>query len=260
MTPLPDNIFSDISAAIIQFFTANGAFFQSLGQREFYLLVALSIFLFGAETILAGFHEDRFVRLIFTILVVASLLSMYPGFYHLVTGETKYLSTRLEAGQNEMLQTKLNQAAVGTEVPSIANVLGMFWYVVLIILIGLERFMCFAVIGFSYMAQAVTIILGPLFLPWAIMPSLEWIAHSWFRSFIQYSFYGVVASAMVYLNALVMLQFFGANPFPWDVNRLPVLVIQFSTIVGVCMYSLVHIPSLTNSLFSGRSGESLLRR
>ncbi|MDQ6704586.1 MAG: hypothetical protein M3Z85_01345 [Acidobacteriota bacterium] len=260
MISLPDNVFSDISAAILKFVTANGTFFQALGQREFYLVVALAIFIFGTETILAGFHQDRFVRLVFTILIVASLLSMYPSFYHLINNETTYLSTRLEAGQNEMLQQKLNQAAVGTEVPSIANVLGMFWYVVLILLIGAERFMCFAVIGFSYMAQAIAIILGPLFLPWAIVPSLEWLAQSWFRSFIQYSFYGVVASAMVYLNALVMLQFFGANPFPWEVNRLPVLVIQFSTIVGVCMYSLVHIPSLTNSLFTGRSGESLVRR
>ena len=52
-------------------------------------------------------------------------------------------------------------------------------------------------IAFGLIASAVCGLLGPIFVPFFIVPKLEWLFWGWLKSFIQYSFIPVVAIAFL---------------------------------------------------------------
>ena len=52
-------------------------------------------------------------------------------------------------------------------------------------------------IAFGLIASAVCALLGPIFVPFFIVPKLDWLFWGWLKSFIQYSFIPVVAIAFL---------------------------------------------------------------
>ena len=113
------------------------------------------------------------------------------------------------------------------------------------------------VIAYGFIATAVCVLVGPVFVPFFIVPKMEWLFWGWFRCFIQYAFYQVIAAAVVYVIGNLML---GALRLPPAgtlstvqlVAWFPVLFITFLASI----YVLLKIPSLTNHIFSGTAGGS----
>ena len=52
-------------------------------------------------------------------------------------------------------------------------------------------------IAFGLIASAVCALLGPIFVPFFIVPKLDWLFWGWLKAFIQYSFIPVVAIAFL---------------------------------------------------------------
>ena len=61
------------------------------------------------------------------------------------------------------------------------------------------------IIGFGLIAQAVLLLVGPVFVPFLVVPKMDWLFWGWFKAFLQYSFYQVVASALVYIFGKLQL-------------------------------------------------------
>src|SRR5437016_13892587 len=89
--------------------------------------------------------------------------------------------------------------------PGITDVLGTAIYVVIIILLAAAQAIAIVIIAFGFIATAVCVLVGPLFIPFFVVPKMEWLIWGWFRCFIQYAFYLVIAAGDVY---------FFANPTP----------------------------------------------
>ncbi len=261
-----DNFFTYINAAMTQMFAAHAGFFVAAGTTIFRLIVALILFLFGAETIFSrGFDVTKFIRLIFMILACALIMRFYsvaspfgPSFSHVITDEAHALSTRLESGHNEMLQNAINNAYAGTEKPGLFSLAGagVVYYFLFIIAIALMQVVLWSVVGFSYMATGLAVLLGPMFIPWMIFPGMEFLFWGWLKALLQYAAYQVVASGAVFLVTSVIIQFFNGNPMPWTLEHVQVMFIEALAILGSMIYFIAHVPSFTNSLFSGKSGES----
>ena len=113
------------------------------------------------------------------------------------------------------------------------------------------------VIAYGFIATAVCVLVGPVFVPFFIVPKMEWLFWGWFRCFIQYAFYQVIASAVVYIIGNLML---GALRLPPSgtlstaqvIAWFPVLFITFLASI----YALLKVPALTNHIFSGTAGTS----
>src|SRR6202047_866450 len=113
------------------------------------------------------------------------------------------------------------------------------------------------VIAFGFIATAVCVLVGPIFIPFFIVPKLEWLFWGWFKCFIQYAFYQVIAAAVVYVIANLILGIFDLQPTGTIstaqlIEAFPVLFITFLASI----YALLKIPALTNHIFSGTSGGS----
>jgi hypothetical protein len=61
------------------------------------------------------------------------------------------------------------------------------------------------VIAFGFIATAVCVLVAPIFIPFFIVPKLEWLFWGWFKCFIQYAFYQVIAAAVVFVIANLIL-------------------------------------------------------
>jgi len=95
--------------------------------------------------------------------------------------------------------------------------------------------------------------LGPIFIPFFIVPKLDWLFWGWLKAFIGFSFYQVVASAFIYVFSTVLTQMFQAIGKITIANAFTVLPALFIA-VAVCVYGLVKIPELTASILGGRTG------
>ncbi len=67
---------------------------------------------------------------------------------------------------------------------------------------------CFAVISYGYVAAAVCVLIGPVFIPWFIVPTMDWLFWGWFKAFIDFSFYQVIASAFIFVFSKVLTSMF----------------------------------------------------
>jgi type IV secretory pathway VirB6-like protein len=111
----------------------------------------------------------------------------------------------------------------------------------------------FAVIAYGLVASAVCILVGPIFIPWFIVPKLDWLFWGWLKAFIGFSFYQVVASAFIFIFAKVllgMLAVIGPIRLSNVFTIMPALLIT----LFVCIFGLLKIPELTGSILGGRSG------
>jgi hypothetical protein len=111
----------------------------------------------------------------------------------------------------------------------------------------------FAVIAYGLVASAVCILVGPIFIPWFIVPKLDWLFWGWLKAFIGFSFYQVIASAFIFIFAKVllgMLAVIGPITLSNVFTIMPALLIT----LFVCIFGLFKIPELTGSILGGRSG------
>ena len=68
-------------------------------------------------------------------------------------------------------------------------------YLALLTVLTLAKGLSVAIVAFGLIASAVCGLLGPLFVPFFIVPKLDFLFWGWFKAFLQYSFMPVVAYA-----------------------------------------------------------------
>ena len=107
----------------------------------------------------------------------------------------------------------------GMETPGLTitlNVLELLRYGITIIALILAQAAVFAVIAYGYVAAAIAVLLGPIFIPFFIVPQMEWLFWGWLKSLIQYSFYPVVGNAYVFVFGNLLIHFVDSHPPPYD--------------------------------------------
>jgi hypothetical protein len=179
------------------------------------------------------------------------------SFHNLVTNEAQFLSSQINQAQLQTVVAKVADFESRMDSPGFGDILGTAIYVIVTILLAAAQAVAIVVIAYGFIATAVCVLVGPVFVPFFIVPKMEWLFWGWFRCFIQYAFYQVIASAVVFVIGNLML---GALSLPPQgtlstvqlIAWFPVLFITFLASI----YVLLKIPSLTNHIFSGTAGGS----
>src|SRR6266576_6970853 len=260
-----------IFKAINDLLTQNLGFFDAMGQNLFRAFATILISWYGVKSALAAasgkspFHFDNFASLLLTISFGFAMVNYYnapiPGvgisFHNLVTNEAQFLSGQIDQAQ---LQTVIMQVAdfeSRMDSPTWGDILGTAIYVIVTILLAAAQAVAIVVIAYGFIATAVCVLVGPVLVPFFIVPKMEWLFWGWFRCFIQYAFYQVIAAAVVFIIGNLML---GALRLPPAgtlstvqlIAWFPVLFITFLASI----YALLKVPALTNHIFSGTAGGS----
>jgi len=257
--------------AINDLLTQNLGFFDAMGQNLFRMFATILIAWFGVKSALAAaggrqsFHFDNFASLLLTIAFGFAMVNYYstpiPGFgvsfHNLITDEAQFLANRINQAELQTIVDRIGDFEARIDAPGVTDFLGMAIYVIVIILLAAAQAISIVVIAYGFIATAVCVLVGPVFVPFFIVPKLEWLFWGWLRCFIQYAFYEVIAAAVVYIigNLIIgvlTLQPAGAISTLQLIGWFPVLFITFVASI----YVLLKVPALTNHIFSGTAGAS----
>jgi hypothetical protein len=260
-----------IFQAINNLLTQNLGFFDAMGQNLFRSFATILVVWYGVKTALSSasgkhfLHFDNFASLLLTISFGFGMVNYYsapiPGvgtsFHNLITDESQFLANKINQTELQTVEERIADFEIRMDSPGIADVLGTVIYVVIIILLAAAQAIAIVVIAFGFIATAVCVLVGPIFIPFFIVPKLEWLFWGWFRCFIQYAFYQVIAAAVVYVIANLILGIMDLQPKGTisTVQLLEAFPVLFITFLA-SIYSLLKIPALTNHIFSGTAGWS----
>jgi hypothetical protein len=259
-----------VQQAIVSLLNTNEPLFLTTGARLFRSFAVILLAWYGIRWMLGGGDiGDRvlgFAKLLLVIAFGYARITFYespiPGldssFSNLITDQTAYLASAISARSIQNAQQTLNTLWNALEQPDPWALLANLLYWTLLIVIGLAQFAVLFVISFGMVASAVCALLGPLFIPFFIVPTLEWLFWNWLKAFVQYSFMPVVANAFIFVFERFLSRFLQTLPPGLRLEDqllygVHVVMILITFTVGVLL-----VRSLTSSIFSGRSRESLL--
>src|ERR1700680_4616303 len=260
-----------IFQAINNLLTQNLGFFDAMGQNLFRMFATILVAWFGIKSALSaasgrqGFHFENFASLLLTISFGFGMVNYYshpiPGMgtslHNLITDESQFLANQITQTQLRAVIERVSDFESRMDSPGFGDFLGTLIYTAVTILLAAAQAIAIVVIAYGFIATAVCVLVGPVFIPFFIVPKMEWLFWGWFRCFMQYAFYQVIAAAVVYVIGNLLL---GALRLPPAgtlstvqlIAWFPVLFITFLASI----YVLLKIPSLTNHIFSGTAGGS----
>jgi TrbL/VirB6 plasmid conjugal transfer protein len=263
-------IFATVQQAISSLLTTYEPEFLRFGYSLFIAFATIVIAWQGVRMMLSSDSlSDRmfqFAKLLLFISLGYALVAFYeapiPGigvsFSNLITDQTHTFANVLDARSLELTFDHLDELWQRFVQPDAWAILANLLYWLLLIVVTLAKVVSLAVVAFGLIASAVCALVGPIFVPFLILPKLDWLFWSWFKAFIQYSFIPVVAFAFLMIFERVVYQLLTTLPAGITEEYYMVYGLQALVIVGVFAVGILLVPSLTSSIFSGRSGESVL--
>lgn len=207
-----------------------------------------------------------FAKLLMLISFGYSFIAFYeaplPGigvsFSNLITDQTGYFQSVLEARAFDNIYRHFDDLSDRFLQPDAWSILANLIYWVMLLLIALAKGISLAVIAFGLIASAVCGLLGPIFVPFFIVPKLEWLFWGWLKSFIQYSFVPVVAIAFLMIFEQFVFRYVTTLPPTITSAEYGVYGLQAVAVVVTFCIGIALVPSLTSSIFSGQGGQSIL--
>jgi hypothetical protein len=266
--------FAYIFEAINKILTQNSSFFESMGLDLFHSFALILISWLGVQSALSGAEGgpglglSRLVSLIQELVLVYTMLAFYtvpiPGlgisFTHLILDQAQSMVTQLDQTSVQKIVETLNVVESNLPYPSPFEVLAIIRFFILMICILSAQAVTLYVVMFGYVATAVLVLLGPVFIPFKIVPKMDWLFWGWLRAFIQFAFYQVVASAYVFIFGDFLMQLLGAKNGPLSSGDLAYLFVPLVLTLVTFALGTIKVPALVFSLFSGRSGDYVFLR
>ncbi len=266
--------FSFIFEGINKILNQHANFFESMGMDLFRSFGLILISWFGIQSALSsaeggpGFSWSRFVLIVQELVLIYTMLAFYtvpiPGlgisFTHLILDQATAMTSQLNQVRVQEIIETLNVVETNLPYPSPYELLAILRFIILLGCIMVAQAVTLYVIMFGYVATAVLVLLGPVFIPFLIVPKMDWLFWGWFRAFIQFAFYQVVASAYIFIFGDFLLQFFAPEARPLSAEEFGYLFVPMVLTLITFILGTIKVPSLTFSLFSGRSGDYVFLR
>ena len=260
--------FTDLFAQLTALMTQNASFFQTFGARLYLAFATIVIVWFGIQAALSGgFRMDKFVSMVMMLTFGFAMSRYYsapiPGIgislYHIIVDEGTVLANQLNASMASKVFAGIDEAMQALQPPgftAILNWIEVFRWVIIFMALCLAEVAVFVIIAYGYIAVAICALIGPVFVPFFIVPKMEWLFWGWFRAIIQYAFYPVIGNAYLFVFGSLLVNFLNANLINIQNPSSLFILAPLLIMVVAFIYGLIRIPSLVNSLFTGRSGES----
>ena len=271
MEPQPAlNLIPTVQQAISNLLTTYEPEFLRFGYNLFLSFATILIawqgirLMFSHEAL--GEQLFDFAKLLLFVSFGYALIAFYeapiPGigvsFSNLITDQAYYFQSVLEARAFDNIYQHFDDLSEHFLQPDAWSILANLIYWTVLLLIAFAKAVSLAVIAFGLIASAVCGLLGPIFVPFFIVPKLDWLFWGWLRSFIQYSFIPVVAIAFLMIFERFVYRYVTTLPPTITQAEYGIYGLQAFAVVATFCLGILLVPSLTQSIFSGSSGESAL--
>jgi hypothetical protein len=259
-----------VQEAIAHLLTTYEPEFLRFGHRLFLSFAAIVIAWRGIHMMLSheGLGEQMFdfAKLLMFVSFGYAFITFYeaplPGigvsFSNLITDQAYYFQRVLEARSFDNIYHHLDELADHFVQPDAWSILANLMYWALLLLIAVAKAISLAVISFGLIASAVCGLLGPIFVPFFIVPKLDWLFWGWLKSFVQYSFIPVVAIAFLMIFEQFIFRYVTTLPQGITEAEYGIYALQAVAVIITFVMGMLLVPALTSNIFSGGGGESIL--
>jgi hypothetical protein len=266
---LLNNLLASLRNTIFDVLTQNGTPFQQLGQNIFRTLAIVMIVIAGSRIAFSDHHALHKLRtLAGLLLLVWIMITLYSTPSPLLGGysfseaipKTAFgMADLVGTTTQQQMLSKLNDISTGIQDMgefSMLHARDFIIYLLITLLIAVLELAMFIVVGFGYLALGAILIIGPILIPFVLVPKLDFLFWSWLKALIKYSFYPVVGNIILLgisqimlsvLNTTLLSQGLTAGRIAVSMTQVPILAVVF--LAGI--YSIFKIPSLVGDIFSG---------
>jgi len=269
-TPPALNLVPTIQQAISNLLLTYEPTFLQFGSRLFAALATIVIAWQGIRLMFSseGLNEQMFdvAKVLLFVSFGYALITYYeaplPGigvsFSNLITDQTAYFQSVLQARAFDNVYHHLDALSGHFMQPDPWSILANLVYWTVLLLVALAKALSLAVIAFGLIASAVCALLGPIFVPFFIVPKLDWLFWGWLKAFIQYSFIPVVAIAFLMIFEQFIYRYVTTLPPMVTQAEYGIYALQAVAVVVAFCLGIVLVPSLTSSIFSGQGGQAVV--
>ena len=264
------NLLPTVQQAITNLLTVYEPEFLRFGSGLFLSFATILIVWQGIRMMFShdglGDQMFEFAKLLMLISFGYAMITFYeapiPGFgvsfSNLITDQAGYFQSVLEARAFDNIYRHFDELADHFMQPDAWSILANLIYWTVLLLVALAKALSLAVIAFGLIASAVCGLLGPIFVPFFVVPKLEWLFWGWLKSFIQYSFIPVVAIAFLMIFEQFVFRYVTTLPPTITSAEYGVYALQAVAVIATFCVGMVLVPSLTNSIFSGHGGQTMI--
>lgn len=264
---MPEDYIGYVTNQLDALITSGAPVFLATGNQ---ILTAMGIIMlvtygFRWATHSASRHHPEFpysevIHFFGLFLVAETLLRYYnaplpftgSSFHQLLPDVAEQLAKNIDlASLNTMLE-RITAIVNGTERPSVFNPLELVMFVLLLLNMVIAEGLVFAAAILGFIGIGLGSLLGPLFIPWLVVPKVSWLFWNWFSFMLQYSFYQVVASALVFVWTNLIATFLDkAFHGDYSLAHAAVLLLPLGVLNFGMFFSMFRITSFVNDLFRG---------
>jgi hypothetical protein len=267
-TIMPDSRFATIATvqqAVSALMTGYEPAFLAFGLTFFRSIAVILIvwhglrMMFMQQTVDTPEHMFEFAKLLMFIAFGYAMIAYYespiPGigvsFSNLITDQAANFANILDARSLEMTFDHLDQLWSRFLQPDTWAILPNLLYWLVLIIICLAKAAALMAITYGMIATAVCGLLGPIFVPFLIVPYCEFMFWGWLKAFIQFAFIQVVAFAYLMIFERFAFQFLTSVPSGITESQYLLYGVQSIVVIGTFALGTLLIPSLTGAIFAG---------
>jgi type IV secretory pathway VirB6-like protein len=259
------DFFSLVQQAVAALLNTYEPEFLRYSQTMFIYLATIMIAYTGIELLFTSAAPNdkmwTFVKLMLFISFGYSLVFFYmtpiPGagvsFTHLITDQMNYFSRTLDVSSVRKVYEHLDALFNAFVAPGAWEIIGALIYLVLVVFMIIAKALTIGVVAFGLISSAVLVLLGPIFVPFFIVPPLDFLFWGWFRALLQYSFVPVVAYAFLMVFDTFIYAVLTGIPRGITADLYTLYAFNILGFVMAFGYSLFHVPALAASIMSGHS-------
>jgi hypothetical protein len=257
-----------ITNEIDQMTTNFSPLFLAEGQTVFTSIAVIMLVILGlrvARASLAAHHLvlplDELVHFFFLFVLAETLLrfwnvpsALFGGYnaHQLIPVIAYSLANKININSLNLLTSQVDTILTNTPIPGPLQVTQIVFYFIFTGLLTVITGILFVLTIIGFVAIGIGTLLGPLMVPFILVPRFSWIFYNWISYTIKYSFYQVVANALVFVWAgafvFVVNNLFGGvyNPAK-AVTEIGALVLLSAGMLA----SIWLITHFVNDLFTG---------
>jgi hypothetical protein len=270
--PIPVNsanidYIGSVTAAIDDLVTAGSPVFLTTGNELLTAIGVIMLVIYGLKwaTHSASSHHPEFdfpgVIQFFALFLVAEAMLRYynvplpwanSSFHQILPDTARQLAATIDLTGMDALLSRINSVVMTTERPGVTDpLMFLVYFTIMIDMIAIEGIL-FAVTILGFIAVGIGSVLGPIFIPWLIVPRLSWLFWNWIQFMLQYSFYRVVASALTFVWSTVLLKFFdNAVQGDYTLAHFLIMLVPLGMLNIGMIFSVFRITSFVSDLFKG---------
>jgi hypothetical protein len=177
------------------------------------------------------------------------------SFHQVFTYAARMISGTIDLSILNDFANNVNAIATNLEKPAAVDVIGIILYYCVLGNMALVEAILFAISTLGFIATGVGTLLGPLLVPFLLIPALANKFWKWIDFMFVYAFYRVIASAFVFVWIHVIVGFVQNSIHGnYSISHFLALLVPWLLLQFAFIWSMFQVPHLAHELLGGISG------